>query len=89
MSTQADHGHELAPRPEQTPDALRAALAVVAPARLPEMQRTKDEAFAKAVELAVPQPGTELGPHLGPGHRDRPPPRPVRPACPRLAGSGA
>ncbi len=49
MSTQADHGHELVPRPEQTPDALRAALAVVAPGRLPEMQRTKDEAFAKVV----------------------------------------
>ncbi|MFF8014129.1 hypothetical protein [Streptomyces sp. NPDC007929] len=26
MSTQADHGHELIPRPQQTPDALRAAL---------------------------------------------------------------
>ncbi|MEW1719557.1 hypothetical protein [Streptomyces sp. NPDC093109] len=50
MSTQADHGHELVPRPEQTPDALRAALAVVAPGRLAEMQRTKDDAFAKAVE---------------------------------------
>ncbi|MFE3602595.1 hypothetical protein ACFXP3_22465 [Streptomyces sp. NPDC059096] len=50
MSTQADHGHELVPRPEQTPDALRAALAVVAPGSLAEMQRTKDEAFAKAVE---------------------------------------
>ncbi|WP_326585716.1 hypothetical protein OG889_21670 [Streptomyces sp. NBC_00481] len=50
MSTQADHGHELIPRPEQTPDALRAALAVVTPGRLEEMQRTKDEAFAKAVE---------------------------------------
>ncbi|KOV21706.1 hypothetical protein AB0420_17720 [Streptomyces caelestis] len=50
MSTQADHGHELVPRPEQTPDALRAALAVVAPGRLPEMQRAKDDAFAKAVE---------------------------------------
>ncbi|WP_053913367.1 hypothetical protein VM636_12260 [Streptomyces sp. SCSIO 75703] len=50
MSTQADHGHELVPRPEQTPDALRAALAVVDPGRLPEMQRTKDEAFAQAVE---------------------------------------
>ncbi|WP_149548642.1 hypothetical protein [Streptomyces marokkonensis] len=50
MSTQADHGHELVPRPEQTPDALRAALAVVDPRRLPEMQRTKDEAFAQAVE---------------------------------------
>ncbi|MDX2527660.1 hypothetical protein ACSCB1_41605 [Streptomyces europaeiscabiei] len=50
MSTQADHGHELIPPPEQTPDALRAALAVVDPSRLEEMQRTKDEAFAKAVE---------------------------------------
>ncbi|MFJ8188348.1 hypothetical protein ACIQ8D_00925 [Streptomyces sp. NPDC096094] len=50
MSTQAEHGHELVPRPEQAPDALRAALAVIAPGRLPEMQRTKDEAFAKAVE---------------------------------------
>ncbi|MFV0134356.1 hypothetical protein ACLGIH_14120 [Streptomyces sp. HMX87] len=50
MSTQADHGHELVPRPEQTPDALRAALAVVAPGRLAEMQQSKDEAFAKAVE---------------------------------------
>ncbi|GAA1419602.1 hypothetical protein GCM10009601_16720 [Streptomyces thermospinosisporus] len=50
MSTLPDHGRELIPRPEQTPDALRAALTVVAPGRLPEMQATKDEAFAKAVE---------------------------------------
>ncbi|SMF62228.1 hypothetical protein SAMN02745830_04791 [Streptomyces sp. Amel2xC10] len=50
MSTLADHGRELIPRPEQTPDALRAALAVVAPGRLEEMQATKDEAFAKALE---------------------------------------
>ncbi len=50
MSTQADHGHELIPRPEPTPDALRAALAVVAPGRLDEMQAMKDEAFANAVE---------------------------------------
>ncbi|WP_446046502.1 hypothetical protein [Streptomyces olivaceus] len=50
MSTWTDHGHELVPRPEQTPDALRAALAVVAPSRLPEMQQTKDEAFAKALD---------------------------------------
>jgi hypothetical protein len=50
MSTQADHGHELIPRPELTPDSLRAALAVVAPGRLDEMQAMKDEAFAKAVE---------------------------------------
>ncbi|MGR6972118.1 hypothetical protein ACU639_21475 [Streptomyces cynarae] len=40
----------MVPRPEPTPDALLAALAVVDPGRLPEMQQTKDEAFAKAVE---------------------------------------
>ncbi|AVV41740.1 hypothetical protein PYK79_05680 [Streptomyces sp. ID05-04B] len=50
MSTQADHGHELIPRPEQSPDALRTALAFVDPSRLDEMQATKDDAFAKAVE---------------------------------------
>ncbi|MDX3456562.1 hypothetical protein PV396_32215 [Streptomyces sp. ME02-8801-2C] len=50
MSTQSDHGHELIPRPEHTPDALRAALAAVEPGRLEEMQAQKDEAFAKAVE---------------------------------------
>ncbi|WP_330258825.1 hypothetical protein OG586_12845 [Streptomyces murinus] len=50
MSTQADHGHELIPRPEPTPEALRAALAVVAPGRPTEMQAGKDEAFAKAVQ---------------------------------------
>ncbi|MFI6249977.1 hypothetical protein [Streptomyces sp. NPDC051016] len=50
MSTQADHGNELIPRPELTPDALRTALAIVAPDRLDEMQATKDEAFAEAVE---------------------------------------
>ncbi|WP_406177725.1 hypothetical protein [Streptomyces canus] len=48
--SQADHGHELIPRPELKPDALRAALAVVAPRRLDEMQTMKDDAFAKAVE---------------------------------------
>ncbi|MGW1889773.1 hypothetical protein ACWCP6_05830 [Streptomyces sp. NPDC002004] len=50
MSTHSDLGHELIPRPERTPDALRAALAVVDPGRLEEMQAKKDEAFAKAVE---------------------------------------
>ncbi|MFI6930442.1 hypothetical protein [Streptomyces sp. NPDC050287] len=50
MSTQPDSGRERIPRPEQTPDALRAALAVVDPGRLGEMQASKDDAFAKAVE---------------------------------------
>lgn len=44
------HGDELFPRPQLTPDALRAALAVVAPDRLEAMQAEKDEAFTKAVE---------------------------------------
>jgi hypothetical protein len=42
--------HRLVPRPGHTPEALRAALAVVAPGRLAEMQATKDEAFARAIE---------------------------------------
>ena len=46
----SDHGHELIPRPELTPDALRAALAVVAPGRLAEMQAMQDRAFAQAVD---------------------------------------
>jgi hypothetical protein len=50
MSTAAPDGHELIPRPEKTPEALRAALAVVAPGRLAEMQEQKDAAFAQAVE---------------------------------------
>ncbi|MEW2402743.1 hypothetical protein [Streptomyces sp. NPDC046862] len=50
MRTRSDHGHELIPRPDQTPDALRVALSIVAPGRLDEMQAEKDEAFAKAVE---------------------------------------
>ena len=41
---------DIIPRPGLTADALRAALAVVAPGRLDEMQAMKDEAFAKAVE---------------------------------------
>lgn len=58
MSTLADHGRELIPRPEQTPEALRAALATVAPGRLEEMQTTKDDAFAKAVEWQSLSPVT-------------------------------
>lgn len=50
MSSRAVEGRELIPRPEQTPEALRAALAVVDPGRLGEMQATKDEAFARALE---------------------------------------
>jgi hypothetical protein len=45
----AHHGTELTPRPERTPDALRAALAQVAPQRLAEMEQQKDEVIALAV----------------------------------------
>ncbi|WP_405480414.1 DUF6247 family protein [Streptomyces sp. NBC_00009] len=39
----------LVPRPERTPAALRVALAQVAAPRLPDMERQKDEAIARAV----------------------------------------
>ena len=41
---------ELIPPPAHTPEALRAALAQVAPHRLPEMEQQKNEVFALAVE---------------------------------------
>ncbi|MCQ4084598.1 hypothetical protein NGB36_29485 [Streptomyces sp. RB6PN25] len=41
---------ELIPRPQRTPDALRLALARIAPHRLGEMDRQKDEAFALAAQ---------------------------------------
>ncbi|MBA4864887.1 hypothetical protein H1V43_26760 [Streptomyces sp. PSKA54] len=41
-------GGPLIPRPERTPAALRVALAQVAPHRLAEMERQKDEAIALA-----------------------------------------
>ncbi|MEU6197803.1 hypothetical protein [Streptomyces sp. NPDC047061] len=50
MNAESGPGDALIPRPEQTPEALRSALAVVAPGLLEKMQTTKDEAFAKAVE---------------------------------------
>ncbi|MBG0854429.1 hypothetical protein I2W78_21960 [Streptomyces spinoverrucosus] len=40
----------LIPRPERTPDALRAACAVVAPQLLPLYDQAKDKALAEAVE---------------------------------------
>lgn len=52
MSTHPAHHEdaELVPAPVQTPAALPAALAVVAPHRLPEMEQQKNEVFALAVE---------------------------------------
>ncbi|MCX4550162.1 hypothetical protein OG204_15800 [Streptomyces sp. NBC_01387] len=57
MSAQPEHsGGELIPRPDRTPDALREALAVVAPARMPEMEREKDKALAEAVRQSSIDP---------------------------------
>lgn len=39
----------VAPRPERTPDALREAIAVLAPHRLGEMEQEKNETLAMAV----------------------------------------
>ncbi len=51
MSTQPFHSTgELIPRPQKTPEALRAALAELDPARLAEMAASKDDAFALAAQ---------------------------------------
>ncbi|MFE0687260.1 hypothetical protein ACWGNE_12840 [Streptomyces xiamenensis] len=52
MSAQPDsHSDgELISRPPRTPDALRLALARIAPHRLAEMERQKNEAFSLAAE---------------------------------------
>ncbi|MHA5049805.1 hypothetical protein [Streptomyces sp. SD15] len=49
MTTQPDHGHELIPRPERTPEAVRVALARIAPHRLGEMEQHKEQALAAAI----------------------------------------
>ncbi|WP_435969509.1 DUF6247 family protein [Streptomyces sp. Qhu_M48] len=50
MTTPPHHTGELVPRPERTPAALRAALAVVAPERLSEMDASQREAVTEAIE---------------------------------------
>lgn len=44
------HDGPVAPRPERTPDALREAIASLAPHRLAEMEKEKNETLAMAVE---------------------------------------
>ncbi|MFF7592234.1 hypothetical protein ACFZCK_32650 [Kitasatospora purpeofusca] len=56
MSRPVHDGVELIPRPEQNPAALRAALAVVASDRLPEMLDGQTKAMAEAIETASVQP---------------------------------
>ncbi|MEF3118856.1 hypothetical protein [Streptomyces chrestomyceticus] len=53
MSEPAGYGAEgtaHAPRPDRSPDALRLALARLAPHRLPEMEQQKNEAFELAAK---------------------------------------
>ncbi|MFF4225424.1 hypothetical protein ACFYZH_21525 [Streptomyces abikoensis] len=57
MTAQPEHGPQdgsprdraLIPRPERSPEAVRAALARVAPHRLGEMERHKEDALAAAL----------------------------------------
>ncbi|MFF4405767.1 hypothetical protein ACFY2W_32930 [Streptomyces sp. NPDC001262] len=44
------HGRAPIPRPDRTPEAVRAALSRVAPHRLAEMERSKEEALAVALQ---------------------------------------
>ncbi|QLE71892.1 hypothetical protein FGW37_10000 [Streptomyces rectiverticillatus] len=50
MSAAEQSTGEAMPRPERTPDALRLALARIAPHRLAEMERQKNEAFQLAAQ---------------------------------------
>jgi hypothetical protein len=61
MTESAEHpaGGELVPRPERIPDALRMALARIAPHRLAEMEQQRNEAFQLAAQ------GNTLGPIRG------------------------
>ncbi|MFI9786049.1 hypothetical protein ACIHEI_21495 [Kitasatospora sp. NPDC051984] len=53
MSQAASEETELVPRPDKTPAALKAALAVVAPDRLPEMIEGQTGAMAEAIATAT------------------------------------
>ncbi|BBC34105.1 hypothetical protein SGFS_053990 [Streptomyces graminofaciens] len=53
-------GEPLTPRPERTPAALRMALAQVAPHRLAEMERQKDEAITLAARARSLGPITQF-----------------------------
>ena len=56
MSRPAHDGVELIPRPETNPAAIKAALAVVAADRLPEMIDGQTRAMAEAITAASVQP---------------------------------
>ncbi|MFD4613861.1 DUF6207 family protein [Streptomyces sp. NPDC058451] len=50
VATQPKQGHELVPRPERTPQAVRVALVRLAPHRLDEMEQHKEQALATAIQ---------------------------------------
>ncbi|MFI5527124.1 hypothetical protein ACIA8O_01080 [Kitasatospora sp. NPDC051853] len=50
MSQAAHEVSELIPRPDRTPAALKAAVAIVAPGRLPELVDGQTTAMARAME---------------------------------------
>ncbi|MEU2628999.1 hypothetical protein [Kitasatospora sp. NPDC007106] len=56
MSQPAHDGTELIPRPERNPAALKAALAVVAADRLPEMIDGQTRAMAEAIDAGGVEP---------------------------------
>ncbi|MFD7904094.1 hypothetical protein ACFV4G_17820 [Kitasatospora sp. NPDC059747] len=56
MSQPAPNGGEVIPRPEKTPAALKAALAVVAADRLQEMVEGQSRAMAEAIDSGSVQP---------------------------------
>jgi hypothetical protein len=89
VRTRSDHGHELIPRPERTPEALRAALGVIAPDRLEEMQAEKDETFTKAVEWQSVTPVQSWVPTASLAREMRPGPRTLFSACSRNQSAAA
>ncbi|KJS55544.1 hypothetical protein [Streptomyces rubellomurinus] len=56
MSQPLPEGAETIPRPDRTPTALKAALAVLAPDRLPEMVDGQTRAMAEAIEAGSVRP---------------------------------
>ncbi|MFD4909931.1 hypothetical protein [Kitasatospora purpeofusca] len=56
MSRPVRDGIELIPRPQQNPAALKAALAVVAADRLPELLNGQTDAMAEAIRTGSVQP---------------------------------
>ncbi|MEU6481410.1 hypothetical protein ABZ858_31975 [Streptomyces sp. NPDC047017] len=50
MTTHPEQGHGLVPRPERTPEAVRVALARVAPHRLGEREQHQGQALATAIQ---------------------------------------